>query len=178
MQIDHRGSSGSIAVFRNVGANVARIDKTGKGFFNGGTQASGADVAEAFAVVGSTSSYEPGDVLEISPDHTRTLRKSAEAYSTRILGVYATKPGVLLSDLSIDADHGSRVPAGVVGVIPRKVTTENGVIRPGDLLVAASTPGHAMKAGERAPAGSVIGKALDSFNGAGTGLIDVFVNVR
>ena len=183
LTVDHVGSSGAIATFRSgpyngAQVNVARIDKTGRGFFNNGTQTGGADVAESFAVVGDVSAYEPGDVFEISPDHARTLRKSAEAYPTRVLGVYATKPGVLLSDLSIDDDHGSRVPAGVVGVIPTKVTTENGVIRPGDLLVAASTPGHAMKAGAQAPAGSIIGKALAAFSGDGAGLIDVFVNVR
>jgi len=176
--VNHLGASGSIAVFRNSGANVARIDKTGRGFFNNGTQASGADVAEAFEVVGALETYEPGDVLEISPDHTRRLRKSTGAYSTRVIGVYATKPGVLLSNLSIDDDHSTRVPAGVVGVIPTKVTMENGAIAPGDLLVAAATPGHAMKAGPDAPIGSIIGKALTPFTGTAPGVIDVFVNIR
>ncbi len=178
LYVNHTGASGNIAVFQSASANVARIDKTGRGFFNGGTQASGADVAEAFAVDGSVSQYEPGDVLEISADHDRRVRKSTRAYSTRVVGVYATKPGVLLSDLSIDADASERIPMGVIGVIPTKVSAENGVIRRGDLLVASKTPGHAMKAGARVPTGAVVGKALADFVGPGTGVIDVFVNVR
>jgi hypothetical protein len=72
-----------------------------------------------------------------------------------------------------------------VGVIPTKVSTENGVIRRGDLLVTSSTPGHAMKAtpitvGGAAfyPGGVIIGKALENFDGPGTGLIEVMVNVK
>jgi len=49
-------SIGSIALFKsgNPGTvNVARINAAGRGFFNGGTQTGGADVAEAFDVSGS-----------------------------------------------------------------------------------------------------------------------------
>jgi hypothetical protein len=175
--VSHTGTSGNIATFLS-GGTVARIDKTGKGFFNGGTQVGGADLAESFEVEPAAERYEPGDVLEISVDHDRQLRKSAEPYSTRVLGVYATKPGVLLSDIVSEDSFANRVPLGVVGVIPTKVSTENGPIRRGDLLVAAATPGHAMKAGAQPPAGSVIGKALANFAGRETGVIEVFVNVR
>src|SRR5260370_10092379 len=44
-------------------ANQFRVDGTGKGFFNGGTQMGGADFAEAVAVRGEHSRYEPGDLL-------------------------------------------------------------------------------------------------------------------
>jgi trimeric autotransporter adhesin len=53
--VNHTGSSGNIAVFQNSSANVARIDKTGRGFFNNGTQLGGADLAEAFSPVRSIS---------------------------------------------------------------------------------------------------------------------------
>ena len=69
-----------------------------------------------------------------------------------MLGVYATKPGVLLTDLGPDADLTGRVRVGVVGVIPTKVTSDNGPIRRGDLLVASGIAGHAMKAGAQVPA--------------------------
>lgn len=177
IKANHRGTSGNIAVFQSSGANVARIDKTGKGFFNGGTQTGGADVAESFAVDGDATVYEPGDVLEIS-EHARQMRRSSSAYSTRIAGVYATKPGVLLSDLDMEADASGRVPLGVIGVIPTKVSAENGAIRAGDLLVSAATPGHAMKAGANPPVGSVLGKALEDFSNARAGRILVLVNVR
>ena len=175
--VSHTGTSGNIATFLS-GGTVARIDKTGKGFFDGGTQVGGADLAESFEVEPAAEAYEPGDVLEISVDHDRQLRKSAERYSTRVIGVYTTKPGVLLSDMVSEDSSVNRVPLGVVGVIPTKVSAENGPIRRGDLLVAAATPGHAMKAGAQPPAGSVIGKALANFDGPETGVIAVFVNVR
>ena len=58
--------AGNLAVFQVGGVNKARIDATGKGFFNGGTQNSGADVAEAFDISGNRKDYEAGDVLVIS----------------------------------------------------------------------------------------------------------------
>ncbi len=176
---NHTGLSGNIAVFQSNFTNQARIDKTGKAFFNGGTQTGGADVAEAFAVEGLVEEYEPGDVLVISTASDRAVEKSDEPYSTRVIGVYAAKPGVLLSERGIEADHGDTIPVGVVGVIPTKVCGENGPIRRGDLLVTASTPGHAMKGTERERMlGAVIGKALEEFNGSGSGVVRVLVNVK
>jgi hypothetical protein len=99
--------------------------------------------------------------------------------------VYATKPGVLLSDLGVDDDRSEKVPLAVVGVVPTKVTTEGGIIRRGDLLVTSSTEGHAMKASpvtidgiELYPTGTILGKALQSFDGTGSGIIEVLVNVK
>ncbi|HEY1202386.1 MAG TPA: hypothetical protein VGE79_15460, partial [Niastella sp.] len=175
-------SNGSIAVFRsgNPGAvNVARINSAGRGFFNGGTQNSGADVAEVFDVEGSINNYEPGDVLVISLDKDRAVAKSGEPYSTLVLGVYATKPGVLLTEEHIDSDLSNKAPMGVIGVIPTKVCTEGGAIQKGDLLVTSSTPGVAMKANpDKVKPGQVIGKALDNYNAAGISKIKVFVNCK
>lgn len=135
----------------------------------------GADFAERFAVVGSIAAYTPGDVLQISHEADRHLERTAEPYSRRIAGVYATKPGVLLGTL----DSATSVPLGVVGVIPTKVTNEGGPIRRGDLLVTSSTPGHAMKGDpDRIGVGMVIGRALQDFDGAETGMIEVLVNVQ
>ena len=71
------------------------------------------------------------------------------------------------------------VPVGLVGVIPTKVSVENGAIRRGDILVSASTRGHAMRGTDRERlTGAVVGKALAEFEGPGTGVILVMVNVR
>jgi hypothetical protein len=177
--VDHNGATGHLAVFRRNGANQIRFDLTGKGFFNGGTQIGGADVAEAFEVEGTVQQYEPGDVLVISTNADRKLEKSAAPYSTLVAGVYATKPGVLLTERSIDDPHDDTVPLGVVGVIPTKVCGENGPIRRGDLLVTSSLPGHAMKGTERERMlGAVLGKALENFDTEGKGMIKVLVNVK
>lgn len=176
--IDHQGASGNVLTARSGGTNVARIDKTGKGFFNGGTQASGADVAEAFEVEGPLETYAPGDVLVISRNTDRTVEKSVESYSTLVAGVYASRPGVLLTERDVDDPLDDMVPMGVVGVLPTRVTGENGAIRRGDLLVTASTPGHAMKGTDPTRmVGAVLGKALENFDGD-SGIIRVLISTR
>jgi trimeric autotransporter adhesin len=177
--VDHIGPTGAIAVFQSGSQNRIRFNKAGRGFFNGGTQVGGADLAEAFAVEGRVVDYEPGDVLVISKRSDRRVVKSSGAYSPLVVGVYATKPGVLLTERGIDERMDDLVPMGVVGVIPTKVTVENGTIRRGDLLVSARTPGHAMRGTDRTRMlGATIGKALQSFKGPGTGVINVLVNVK
>lgn len=176
--VNHTGPSGSIAVFQSGGANVARINKAGMAFFNGGTQNSGADVAESFAVTGQRNAYEPGDVLVIATHTDRMVEKSSEPYSTLVAGVFATKPGVLLTEDQIDADLSGEVPMGIVGVIPTKVCNENGAIHRGDLLVTSGKAGYAMKADpDLLKPGQVIGKALQEFDGT-AGKIKVLVNVK
>lgn len=177
--INHQGPSGNVAVFQSSGANMARINKAGRGFFNGGTQNSGADVAESFAVTGSVDAYEAGDVLVISTDVDRTVEKSSTPYSTLVAGVYATKPGVLLTENNIDDDLSGEVPMGVIGVIPTKVCMEGGAIKRGDFIVTSSIAGVAMKGDpEKVKIGQVIGKALADFNGTAVGKIKVLVSIK
>ncbi len=151
------------------------------GAFTGG----GADVAEAFDMEGTKADYEPGDVLVISPASDSKIMKCSSPNSTAVAGVYATKPGVILASTDAETDIESLVPMGIVGVIPTKVCSENGVIRRGDLLVTSSTPGHAMKAIPVVvsgiviyPVGAILGKALENFDTSGTGMIKVLVNVK
>jgi len=67
------------------------------------------------------------------------------------------------------------VPLAVMGIVPCKVSAENGPIQVGDLLVTSSTPGHAMKGTDRARfVGAVVGKALEPLQ-QGTALIQVLV---
>jgi hypothetical protein len=171
---------GNTAVFKANNSNVARIDNTGKGFFNGGTQLGGADVAESFDVEGNCAEYEPGDVLMISQRSDRTVEKSSSAYTTLVAGVYATKPGVLLTEENAEKNSLEKmVPMAVIGVLPTKVCLEGGIIMRGDLLVTSSIKGVAMKGDpKKIQVGQVLGKALQSFNESGVGKINVLVNVK
>lgn len=175
-------SSGSLAVFKSgdpATVNVARINAAGRGFFNGGTQTGGADLAEVFDVEGNISEYETGDVLTISTSSDRTVEKSSKPYSNLVAGVYATRPGVLLTEEHIDADISDKVPMGVIGVIPTKVCLDGGAIKRGDLLVTSSKPGVAMKANiKKVKVGQVIGKALQDYNQNEIGKIKVLVNIK
>jgi hypothetical protein len=86
--------------------------------------------------------------------------KSAEPYSTAVTGIYSTKPGTV-GRRQATAKSPDEVPMAMVGVVPIKVSAENGTIRPGDLLVTASKSGYAMKGTDRGRMlGAVIGKAL------------------
>ncbi|HET7896263.1 MAG TPA: hypothetical protein VFL47_01290, partial [Flavisolibacter sp.] len=173
-------TTGTLAVFKTNGSNVARIDQAGRGFFNGGTTNSGADVAEAFSVEGDRKAYEPGDVLVISQSADRTVEKSATPYSTLVTGVYATKPGLVLTEKNaVDDQLDAMVPMGVIGVIPTKVCPEGGAIKRGDLLVTSSLAGVAMKADpEKVKVGQVIGKALQDYSGPGIEKIKVLVSIK
>ena len=158
---------------------VFRVDATGKGFFNGGTQTGGADFAESMDVVGAKSDYEPGDLMAIDADGDRRLVKATAAYSTGVAGIYATKPGVLASPYAAgDPRLADDVPLAMVGIVPCKVTAANGAIARGDLLVASSLPGYAMKGTDRTRMlGAVVGKALQPLP-SGTGVILVLVTLQ
>jgi trimeric autotransporter adhesin len=167
----------NIAIFKSGTSpvNVARIDKNGVGYFNGGTQNSGADVAEALIPVGAKSEYEPGDVLVLSAIEATHVEKSSKAYSNCVAGVYATKAGVTLTTENVDADLSGHVPMGVIGILPTKVTTENGPIEVGDLLVTSSTPGYAMKGDDsKLRFGNILGKAMEPLKN-GKSVIKVLV---
>ncbi|MBK8504620.1 MAG: hypothetical protein IPL46_21875 [Saprospiraceae bacterium] len=176
--INHNGSGGNLAIFQSSNANMARIDKTGKGYFNGGTVSSGADIAEAMVPEGKVQNYEYGDVMVISTHTDRSIEKSNVAYSSLVAGVYATKPGVLLTEENIDDDLTGHIPMGVIGIIPTKVCNEGGPIKRGDLLVTSSRPGVAMKADlSKLHIGQALGKALQNSD-VDTDLINVLVNVQ
>ncbi|GAB5536715.1 MAG: hypothetical protein Rubg2KO_29640 [Rubricoccaceae bacterium] len=164
----------------NPGGTRFKVDgNNGNVFADGTFNPGGADLAEAFDVEGQAETYAPGDVLAISTDADRTLALSTEAYSSLVAGVYATKPGVLLSENGVEGMGADQVPLGVVGVVPTNVTNEGGPIRRGDLLVTSSTPGHAMKGDpDRIRVGVVLGRALEDFSASGRGRIQVLVNVQ
>lgn len=179
LQVNHKGSAGPLAVFQLAGDTKIRFSRAGRGFFDNGTQTGGADVAEAFEVEGQVRDYAKGDVLIISERSDRRVELSSQAYSPLVIGVFATKPGVLLTERDGDDPLDDTVPVGVIGVIPTKVTAENGAIRRGDMLVTAGTPGHAMRGTDRTRMlGATLGKALAEFSGPGTGVIPVLVNVK
>jgi len=171
--------TGTILVGWTSGADVFRVDSTGKGYFDGGTQTGGADFAESLAVAGDRASYEPGDLLVIDPAGERRLALARRPYSTLVAGIYSTKPGLLATPHQIDDVRVSQeVPLAVVGVVPCKVTAENGPIAVGDLLVTSRTPGHAMKGSNRSRMlGAVVGKALEPLT-SGKGVIQVLVTLQ
>ena len=69
------------------------------------------------------------------------------------------------------------IPVAITGVVPVKVTAENGPIRPGDLLTSSSSVGKAMRAGMHPAVGTVLGKSL-GFLSRRQGVITMLVMQR
>jgi hypothetical protein len=178
-----RAQTGGNIILGQFGAsstvtNVFRVDSTGKGFFDGGTQTGGADFAESVAVAKESAQHEPGDLLIVDSAGKRQLKLSAEPYSTLVAGIYSTKPGVLATPHTMDEPSANEIPLAIVGIVPCKASTENGPIQPGDLLVTSSTPGYAMKGTDRGRMlGAVVGKALEPLS-AGKSVIQVLVTLQ
>ena len=175
-------SGGNLYLGMTHGSHKFRVDTNGAVYADGGLNSSGADFAESVAVRGKRSQYEPGDVLEIDQKSDRHLARSSHPYATLVAGIYSTKPGLLASPHHIDIDDesskSSEVPLAIVGIVPCKVTAENGPIARGDLLVTSSLPGYAMKGTDRRRlVGAVVGKALEPLPG-GQGVIEVLVTLQ
>jgi hypothetical protein len=130
-----------------------------------------ADFAE---MLPAARELNPGDVLIVGQDGK--LIHSTQPFQTSVVGVYSTQPG-FVGGQPVEGDLTDRIPLAIVGVVPVKVSAENGSILPGDLLTTSSTPGHAMKAGPNPPVGTVIGKALAALE-QGTGVIQMLVTLQ
>jgi len=172
-------NGGNLFLGMTNGTHKFRVDTSGD-VHAAAYETSGADFAESVAVRGQRSRYEPGDLLVIDSTRARRLALAHSPYSTLVAGIYSTKPGMLASPHKIDDPRPSttEVPLAVVGIVPCKVTTENGPIQIGDLLVTSSSPGHAMKGtNRRKMLGAVVGKALESLP-TGSGVIQVLVTLQ
>ena len=115
---------------------------------------------------------EPGDVLEIDPEHPGYYRKARGPCSALVAGVVSTQPGFVLGH---GEDTEGKALLALMGTVPVKVTDEGGPIRPGDLLMASSTPGFAMRwEPDSGKPCHLVGKALDPWE-EGSGLIRVLL---
>jgi hypothetical protein len=189
MRIDNLGNVGigttSPAQKLDVAGNV-KLTGTGASIYfpDGSIQSTaytgvicGGDYAESVDVTGDRTKYEPGDVLVIDPSAPGKFLKSAEPYSTSVTGVYSTKPGTV-GRRQTTPRTAEEVPMAMVGIVPTKVSAENGPIKVGDLLVTSSTPGYAMKGTDRSRMlGAVVGKAMANLD-SGTGVIEVLVSLQ
>jgi len=168
--------NGSVKLTSGSGASIT--------FQDGSTQTTawtgtvcGGDYAESVDVSGDRKKYEPGDVLVIDPDVPEKFLKSAEPYAETVAGVYSTKPGTVGRRQTTPKSQ-DEIPMAIVGIVPVKVSAENGPIHAGNLLVTSSRLGYAMKGTDRGRlVGAVIGKAMGNLD-SGTGVIEVLVTLQ
>lgn len=150
--IAHSGTSG-VGDIGSSGSTFGTIYATA-------TSAKYADLAENYS---ADAQYEPGTVLEFGGANEVTI---AEDGTRRIAGVVSTNPAHLMNSMC----SGEFVIAlALAGRIPCKV---RGRIAKGDMLVSAGS-GFA-RADYNPIMGSVVGKALEDFNGV-EGVIEIVV---
>ena len=131
---------------------------------NGGflsVNANYADLAEKYV---ADADYAPGTVLMFGGD--KEVTQCVHDLCSRVAGVVSTNPAYLMNS-GLEGEH--TVELALTGRVPTKV---RGPILKGDLMVSAGD-GHARAEG-LPQVGTVIGKALEDFNGD-TGVIEVVV---
>ena len=152
-----------------------RVTNSGAAYADGGWQGY-ADFAELIEADARSSSFEPGDVLSISSNKDRAVVLSLRPYSTTVIGVYSTNPGFIGTTHPVEEKGDNEIPVAITGIVPCKVSTENGPIQRGDLLTTSSIPGFAMKATDP-KIGTILGKAMESLE-SGKGKIEVLVMLQ
>lgn len=151
-----------------------RVDSTGATSADGAYSSSGADYAEYFA--SDDLSLSAGEVVSLNPETGRIARSSV-ASDPFLFGVISTNPSFIGNNFTgaeraVPEEHPEYKLVALIGQVPVRVTDENGPVTVGDFLTSSSVPGHAMRA---AGPGLVLGQALESFAGPGTGTIRVFL---
>ena len=124
-------------------------------------QARYADLAEKYL---PDAHYEPGTVVVFGGD--KEITAAVQYMDRRIAGVVSTDPAYIMN-----SEQAGGIPIALQGRVPCKVV---GKVRKGDMLVSSGAPGVATA--EKNPAmGSVIGKALEDYDGQTIGVIEVVV---
>jgi hypothetical protein len=168
--------NGSVKLTANSGASITFADGTTQSTAFTGVLCGG-DYAESVDPTGERAAYTAGDVLILDETSPGKIAKSTEAYSTLVAGVYSTKPGVV-GRRQTTPKTDAEVPMAMVGIVPTKVSTVNGSIHVGDLLVSSSKAGYAMRGTDRGRMlGAVLGKAMNSLE-SGDGVIEVLVTLQ
>jgi hypothetical protein len=147
--------SGDIGQSNNTFATVYATTFSGVS-----TTAKYADLAENYS---ADADYAPGTVLHFGGDSEVT--QCNEDMCQRVAGVVTTNPAHLMnSEL-----QGTKAAIALQGRVPCRVV---GVVRKGDMMVSAGN--GAARAEANPKIGSVIGKALENFDGS-EGVIEVVV---
>ena len=129
---------------------------------------SNADLAEIYPTNDNT--LVAGEVVSLDPEMSYGVKRSGKAYDNKVLGIISTEPALVIGGKGDEGVTG--VAVALSGRVPVKVSTENGVIKAGDLLTSSSTPGVAMRATKT---GSTIGIAMNGFADESEGTVIVFV---
>jgi len=128
-----------------------------------GTSTNPGDLAERVDVA-ADDIVEPGDVMVVDMNNPDTYRRSNGSSEQAVAGVISTNPSIVVGNGKTEYT----AVMAMVGRVPVKVSSENGNINRGDLLVTASSSGYAMKYDPKKDRNEkmvgVIGVALEPFS--------------
>jgi hypothetical protein len=141
----------------NIGSSTVTFNTV----FAKATTAQYADLAENYS---ADAEYAPGTVLIFGGNSEVTV--SSTDMNKRVVGVVSTNPAYLMNS-HMEAEH--VVSVALTGRAPCRVV---GTVRKGDMMVA--TLNGCARAEENPVLGSVIGKAVQDFDGA-EGVIEILV---
>ena len=141
--------------------NIGSTTTTFNTVFAKATTAQYADLAENYS---ADAEYAPGTVLIFGGNSEVTV--SNTDMNKRVVGVVSTNPAYLMNS-HMEAEH--VVSVALTGRAPCRVV---GTVRKGDMMVA--TLNGCARAEENPVLGSVIGKAVQDFDGA-EGVIEILV---
>jgi 6-phosphogluconolactonase (cycloisomerase 2 family) len=105
-------------------------------------EANGADLAEYYPT--ADRNIGAGDIVSFIDEDTFELTYATSGSQFALAGVISTNPGITLTD---GTEGGRKAPLALTGRVPVKVSTENGIVMPGDRITPSSVPGVGMKAG-------------------------------
>ena len=150
----------------NVGSSSVKFGTMYANTFNGtATSAQYADLAERYE---SDKALEPGTVVCFGGE--KEVTACAEASHHSVAGVVSTNPAHLMNAEA--GDDNSHPAIALAGRVPVKVV---GPVNKGDLLVSSDVEGRA-KADNKAEAGRILGKAMESAND-GEHVIEALINL-
>ncbi len=139
-----------------AGQQILRVSTAGVLYAKAGVTYAG-DLAESYPALDAA---EAGEVVMLASDSSGpggAAVRRAVAGRGAVLGVVSTQPGMTLGEGDMGR-RGRRVPVALSGRVPVKVSLENGPVRAGAVLAAASAPGRSAVA---VRSGAVIGLALE-----------------
>ena len=128
-----------------------------------------ADLAEKYL---AEEDYEPGTVV-LFGSPTAEVMASGQNASSFVAGIITTNPAQVYN-AALEAGEGQHVvDVALIGRVPCKVIAP---IMPGDLIVSSEMPGFGCAADpETVKPGTIIGKAIGSFNDGLDGVVEVMV---
>ncbi len=149
---------------------IFKIKGSGDVYADGSFNSNGADYAEYYYT--KDTDLRPGELVCVDIARENAVKRCDKVADGNLMGIVSSDPSIVGNTKEYYKNNPNYVIVGMLGQVPAFVSDENGEIRPGDSLTAASEPGVAMRAGA---GDSTVGIALEKLKGK-KGKINVLIS--